>query len=52
MRTDSRFSNIEHQFDPTHIAKGLLKKIMKAASKKGNHGLTILLELLLQNSIT
>ena len=35
MRTDSRFNHIKHQFDPWHIVKGLLKKIMKAASKKG-----------------
>ena len=35
MRTGSRFTHIEHQFDPWHIAKGFLKKIMKAASKKG-----------------
>ena len=36
MRTDKRFKHIEHQFDPWHIAKGLLKKIMDAAKKKGN----------------
>ena len=35
MRTDSRFNHIEHQLNPWHIAKRLLKKIMKAASKKG-----------------
>lgn len=35
MRTDTRFKHIEHQFDPWHIAKGLLKKIMLAAVKKG-----------------
>ena len=34
MRTDSRFNHIEHQFDPWHIAKGLLKKIMKTGSNK------------------
>ena len=34
MRTDSRFNHIEHQFDPWHITKGLLKKIMKTASNK------------------
>ena len=35
LRTDSRFNHIKHQFDPWHIAKGLLKKIMKAALQKG-----------------
>ena len=35
MRTDSRFNHIDHQFDPWHIAKGLLKKNMNVASKKG-----------------
>ena len=35
MLIDSRFNNIKHQFDLWHIAKGLLKKFMKAASKKG-----------------
>ena len=26
MKTDERFKHIEHQFDPWHVAKGILKK--------------------------
>ena len=35
MQIDNRFHHIEHQFNPWHIAKELLKKNMKEASKKG-----------------
>ena len=34
MPTDSRFIHIDYQFNPWHIAKRLLKTMMKAASKK------------------
>ena len=40
---DSRFNQTEHQSDPWYIVKGLLKEIMKAASKKGKLVLKILL---------
>ena len=35
MRTDERFQDILHQFDPWHVGKSLLKKLMKASQKKG-----------------
>lgn len=35
MRTDPRFEDILHQFDPWHVGKGLLKKLLKAGKKKG-----------------
>ena len=35
MRTDPRFQHILHQFDPWHIGKGLIKKLIKASKKKG-----------------
>ena len=35
MRTDPRYENILHQFDPWHVGKSLIKKIMKASKKKG-----------------
>ena len=35
MSKDPRFKEILHQFDAWHIAKGLTKKIRKAAKKKG-----------------
>ena len=35
MRTDPRFKDIIHAFDAWHIAKGLLKKLIKASKKKG-----------------
>lgn len=34
MRTDPRFKKIIHQFDPWHIGKGILKKMIKASKKK------------------
>ena len=34
MRTDSRFNHIDHQFDPWHIAKGLLKKKYERSFKE------------------
>lgn len=34
MRTDPRFKHIIHQFDPWHIGKGILKKMIKASKKK------------------
>ena len=37
MKTDERFKHIEHQFDPWHVAKGILKKIMQSAATKGSH---------------
>lgn len=33
MRVDPTFKNIKHQFDPWHIAKGICKKLNKAAKK-------------------
>ena len=33
--TDERFRNILHQFDPCHVRKSILKKILKASQKKG-----------------
>ena len=38
MRTDPEFSTIIHQFDPWHIGKGLIKKLIKASKKKGKNG--------------
>ena len=35
MKTDERFRHILHQFDPWHVGKSILKKIMKASQKKG-----------------
>ena len=35
MRTDDRFKTINHQFDPWHVGKGLVKKLLKASKKKG-----------------
>ena len=35
MRTDERFQDILHPFDPWHVGKSLLKKFMKASQKKG-----------------
>ena len=35
MRTEERFQDILHQFDPWHVGKSLLKKFMKASQKKG-----------------
>ena len=35
MKTDERFRHIHHQFDPCHVEKSILKKIMKASQKKG-----------------
>ena len=35
MRTDDRFKHITHQFDPWHIGKGLIKKLLKASKQKG-----------------
>ena len=37
MKTDERFKHIEHQFDPWHLAKGILEKIMQSAATKGRH---------------
>ncbi|XP_057308714.1 uncharacterized protein LOC130646995 [Hydractinia symbiolongicarpus] len=34
MQTDPRFKHIIHQFDPWHIGKGILKKMIKASKKK------------------
>ena len=33
MRTDERFQDTLHQFDPWHAGKSLLKKFMKASQK-------------------
>ena len=35
MKTGERFWHILHQFDPWHVGKSILKKIMKASQKKG-----------------
>ena len=35
MKKDKRFRHILHQFDPWHVGKSILKKIMKASQKKG-----------------
>ena len=35
MKTNERFRNILHQFDPWHVGKSIFKKIMKASRKKG-----------------
>ena len=37
MNNDERFKHIEHKFDPWHVAKGILKKIMQSTAKKGLH---------------
>ena len=34
MRTDERFQDILHQFDPWHVGKSLLKKSIEASQKK------------------
>ena len=36
MKTDERFKHVEHQFDPWHVAKGILRK-MQSAAKKCSH---------------
>ena len=36
-KTDERFKYIEHQFDPWHVARGILKKFMQSAATKGTH---------------
>ena len=36
MHTAKRYQHIDHQFDPWHIAKGLLKNILAISKKKGN----------------
>lgn len=35
MRTDQRFKHIKHQFDPWHVGKGILKKLLRASKTKG-----------------
>ena len=35
MKIEERFRHIFHQFDPWHVGKSILKKIMKASQKKG-----------------
>ena len=35
MKTNEKYKNINHQFDPWHIAKGILKKLTKQSKKKG-----------------
>lgn len=35
MRTDDKYKNIKHQYDPWHIAKGIYKKLHKLSKKKG-----------------
>ena len=37
MKADERFKHIEHQFDPWHVAKGILKKIMSSTAKKARN---------------
>lgn len=39
MRTNPQFNAIKHQFDPWHIAKGVCKKLNKAAKKKSRETL-------------
>ena len=34
MRSD-KYKDIIHQFDPWHVAKSILKKLIKASKKKG-----------------
>ena len=36
MRTDPRFSEIIHQFDPWHVAKNISKQLVKSSKSKGN----------------
>ena len=35
MRTDPQFKHIIHEFDPWHIGKSIIKKLLKASKKKG-----------------
>ena len=35
MKEDERFIHIVHVFDPWHIGKGLIKKLIKASKRKG-----------------
>lgn len=35
MATCPKYTNINHQFDPWHIAKGILKKLVQCSKKKG-----------------
>jgi len=35
MRTDPEFNSIKHEFDPWHLSKSLVKKLTKAAKRKG-----------------
>lgn len=35
MATNTKYKHIKHQFDPWHIAKGILKKLVKFSKKKG-----------------
>ena len=41
MKTDERFKHIEHQFDPWHVAKGILKKIIQSMTTKGRHYISV-----------
>ena len=41
MKTDERFKHIEHQFDPWHVAKGILKKIIQSMATKGRHYISV-----------
>ena len=34
MRTKDEYKEIVHQFDPWHVAKNILKKVMAASKKK------------------
>ena len=43
MKTDEIFKHIEHQFNPWHVAKRILKKIMQSAATKGTHYISALL---------
>ena len=46
MKTDERFRHILLQFDPWHVVKSILNKIMKATQKKGYNFFILLANLL------
>ena len=41
MRTDDRYKDIQHQFDPWHVGKGIIKKLLKASKKKGQYSTSL-----------
>ena len=43
MRTKEEYQTISHQFDPWHVAKSILKKIMAASKKKSGKKICLII---------